>query len=96
VRCETDIRLSSIRQESSASREHLLLNVDTWRSKHVEKEAHDTTTDEAVLLHGYGDVSRLSYEDTRCRAGAGEVLVKTVAVSINPIDWNCVAVTSRR
>ena len=42
----------------------------------------------AVLLHGYGDVSRLSYEDTQMPVPeAGEVLVKTVAVSINPIDW---------
>ena len=42
----------------------------------------------AVLLHGYGDVSRLSYEDTPMPvAGTGEVLVKTIAVSINPIDW---------
>jgi len=42
----------------------------------------------AVLLHGYGDVSRLSYENTPMPvAGTGEVLVKTIAVSINPIDW---------
>jgi NADPH:quinone reductase-like Zn-dependent oxidoreductase len=42
----------------------------------------------AVLLHGYGDVSRLSYEDAPMPVPAvGEVLVKTIAVSINPIDW---------
>ena len=42
----------------------------------------------AVLLHGYGDVSRLSYEDAAMPVpAAGEVLVKTIAVSINPIDW---------
>ena len=42
----------------------------------------------AVLLHGYGDVSRLSYEDAVMPVpAAGEVLVKTIAVSINPIDW---------
>ena len=42
----------------------------------------------AVLLHGYGDVSQLSYEDVpEPLAAAGEVLVKTIAVSINPIDW---------
>jgi NADPH:quinone reductase-like Zn-dependent oxidoreductase len=42
----------------------------------------------AVLLHGYGDVNRLSYEDAPVPVpGAGEVLVKTIAVSINPIDW---------
>ena len=42
----------------------------------------------AVLLHGYGDVRRLSYEDAPMPVpAAGEVLVKTIAVSINPIDW---------
>jgi NADPH:quinone reductase-like Zn-dependent oxidoreductase len=42
----------------------------------------------AVLLHGYGDVSQLSYEDVPVPvAAAGEVLVKTISVSINPIDW---------
>src|ERR1035437_2672349 len=42
----------------------------------------------AVLLHGYGDVSQLSYEDAPMPVpAAGEVLVKTIAVSINPIDW---------
>jgi NADPH:quinone reductase-like Zn-dependent oxidoreductase len=42
----------------------------------------------AVLLRGYGDVSQLSYEDVpEPLVAAGEVLVKTIAVSINPIDW---------
>ena len=42
----------------------------------------------AVLLRGYGDVSQLSYEDVpEPLAAAGEVLVKTIAVSVNPIDW---------
>jgi NADPH:quinone reductase-like Zn-dependent oxidoreductase len=42
----------------------------------------------AVLLHGYGDVSQLSYEDAPIPVpAAGEVLVKTIAASINPIDW---------
>lgn len=42
----------------------------------------------AVVLHAYGDVSQLSYEDAPAPvAAAGEVLVKTIAVSINPIDW---------
>lgn len=42
----------------------------------------------AVLLHGYGDVNQLSYEDVSLPVpAAGEVLVKTIAVSINPIDW---------
>jgi NADPH:quinone reductase-like Zn-dependent oxidoreductase len=42
----------------------------------------------AVLLHGYGDVSQLSNEDVPVPGpAAGEVLVRTIAVSINPIDW---------
>ena len=42
----------------------------------------------AVLLHGYGDVNQLTYEDApKPAAAAGEVLVKTIAVSINPIDF---------
>jgi len=42
----------------------------------------------AVLLRGYGDVSQLSYEDAPMPVpAAGEVLVKTIAASINPIDW---------
>jgi NADPH:quinone reductase-like Zn-dependent oxidoreductase len=39
-------------------------------------------------LRGYGDVSRLSYEDVPIpELATGELLVKTIAVSINPIDW---------
>src|ERR1019366_5783699 len=42
----------------------------------------------AVLLHGYGDVDQLSYEDAPVpQPAAGELLVKTIAVSINPIDF---------
>lgn len=42
----------------------------------------------AVLLHGYGDVNHLSYEDVPLpRPSAGEVLVKVLATSINPVDW---------
>jgi NADPH:quinone reductase-like Zn-dependent oxidoreductase len=42
----------------------------------------------AVVLREYGDVSRLSYEDVPIpRPASGELLVKTIAVSINPIDW---------
>jgi len=42
----------------------------------------------ALLLHGYGDVSQLSYEDVPIPVpAAGEVLVRTISVSINPIDW---------
>src|SRR5450631_4243324 len=42
----------------------------------------------AVLLHGYGDVNQLFYEDAPMpEPGSGEVLVKTIAISLNPIDW---------
>src|ERR1035438_1213058 len=42
----------------------------------------------AVVLREYGDVSRLSYEDAPIpQPASGELLVKTIAVSINPIDW---------
>ena len=42
----------------------------------------------AVLLHGYGDVNQLSYEDApKPIPATGEVLVKTIAASVNPIDW---------
>jgi len=45
-------------------------------------------TMKAVLLHGYGDVNQLSYEDTEVpQPAVGELLVKTIAVSLNPIDW---------
>lgn len=45
-------------------------------------------TMKAVLLHGYGDVNQLSYEDAPIpQPAAGELLVKSIAVSINPIDW---------
>jgi NADPH:quinone reductase-like Zn-dependent oxidoreductase len=42
----------------------------------------------AVLLHGYGGVDQLSYEEAPMpELAAGELLVKTIAVSINPIDF---------
>jgi NADPH:quinone reductase-like Zn-dependent oxidoreductase len=42
----------------------------------------------AVLLHAYGGVEQLSYEDvTDPVPNPGEVLVKTIAISLNPIDW---------
>jgi NADPH:quinone reductase-like Zn-dependent oxidoreductase len=42
----------------------------------------------AVLLHGYGGVEQLVYEDApEPKPQAGEVLVKVVATSVNPIDW---------
>lgn len=42
----------------------------------------------AVQLHEYGDVDRLIYEDVpKPVARAGEVLVRTIATSINPVDW---------
>jgi len=42
----------------------------------------------AVLLHGYGGVDQLVYEEVPIPiAGAGEVLVKLSSGSINPIDY---------
>lgn len=42
----------------------------------------------AVLLHGYGGLDELSYEDApQPKPQAGEALVKVEATSINPIDW---------
>jgi NADPH:quinone reductase-like Zn-dependent oxidoreductase len=42
----------------------------------------------AVLLHGYGGVDQLSYEDVpEPKPNAGEVLVKVEATSVNPIDF---------
>ncbi len=42
----------------------------------------------AVILHAYGDVSELSYEDDDIPdPGAGEVRVRMRATSINPVDW---------
>jgi NADPH:quinone reductase-like Zn-dependent oxidoreductase len=42
----------------------------------------------AVLLHGYGGVDQLAYEEVPIPiAGAGEVLVKLSSTSINPIDY---------
>ena len=42
----------------------------------------------AVLLRGYGDLTHLSYEEVPIPVpAAGELLVKTIAVSVNPIDW---------
>ncbi|AKU99473.1 Bifunctional protein: zinc-containing alcohol dehydrogenase [Labilithrix luteola] len=42
----------------------------------------------AIELHGYGDVDQLVYEDAETPVpGPGEVLVKTSAVGINPVDW---------
>jgi NADPH:quinone reductase-like Zn-dependent oxidoreductase len=42
----------------------------------------------AVLLHRYGNVDQLSYEEAPMpEPAAGELLVKTIAVSINPIDF---------
>jgi NADPH:quinone reductase-like Zn-dependent oxidoreductase len=42
----------------------------------------------AVLLHGYGTVDQLVYEEVPIPlAGAGEVLVKMASTSVNPIDY---------
>jgi NADPH:quinone reductase-like Zn-dependent oxidoreductase len=42
----------------------------------------------AVVLHGYGDVDQLRYEDVPVpKAGSGEVLIRVIATSVNPVDW---------
>jgi NADPH:quinone reductase-like Zn-dependent oxidoreductase len=42
----------------------------------------------AVVLHEFGDPSKLKYEDvTDPVAGKGEVLVRVTATSVNPIDY---------
>ena len=42
----------------------------------------------AVRIHAYGDVDQLIYEDAPDpKPGPGELLVKQMATSINPIDW---------
>src|ERR1017187_5953272 len=42
----------------------------------------------AVLLHGYGGVDQLSYEDVpEPVPGPGEVLVRVISTSVNPIDY---------
>jgi len=42
----------------------------------------------AVLLHGYGSVDQLVYEEVPIPlAGPGEVLVKMASTSINPVDY---------
>jgi NADPH:quinone reductase-like Zn-dependent oxidoreductase len=45
-------------------------------------------TMKAILLHGYGSVDQLVYEDVPIPVpAAGEVLVKLISTSINPIDY---------
>jgi NADPH:quinone reductase-like Zn-dependent oxidoreductase len=42
----------------------------------------------AVLLHEYGDVGQLEYESVPDPTpGPGEVLVKVIATSVNPVDY---------
>ena len=42
----------------------------------------------AVVLHEYGGPEKLKYEEIADpKPGAGEVLVRTAATSVNPIDW---------
>ena len=42
----------------------------------------------AVVLHEYGGPSKLKYEDFPDPvAGAGEVLIRVAASSVNPVDW---------
>jgi NADPH:quinone reductase-like Zn-dependent oxidoreductase len=66
-----------------------LKSIDEIKKSCSLKRNHMTQASmKAVLLHAYGDVGQLSYEDAPLPvAAAGEVLVKTIATSINPIDW---------
>lgn len=42
----------------------------------------------AVLLHGYGSVDQLQYEDApEPSPGRGEVLIRVISTSINPVDY---------
>jgi NADPH:quinone reductase-like Zn-dependent oxidoreductase len=42
----------------------------------------------AVLLHGYGGIDQLEYEEVPTpQPAAGEVLVRVISTSINPIDF---------
>jgi NADPH:quinone reductase-like Zn-dependent oxidoreductase len=42
----------------------------------------------AIVLHEYGSPSKLKYEDFEDpKAGTGEVLVRVLAASINPVDY---------
>ena len=42
----------------------------------------------AVVLHGYGGADQLRYEDApKPEPGAGEVLVRVISTSVNPIDY---------
>lgn len=48
----------------------------------------EVRTMKAIQMYGYGDVDQLRYEDVPTpSAGAGEVLVRLAATSVNPIDW---------
>jgi NADPH:quinone reductase-like Zn-dependent oxidoreductase len=48
----------------------------------------EVATMKAIQMHAYGGVDQLRYEDVPApTAGPGEVLVKIVATSVNPIDW---------
>jgi len=41
----------------------------------------------AVRIHGYGDTNVLTYEDAPCpKPGEGEILIRVVATSVNPVD----------
>jgi NADPH:quinone reductase-like Zn-dependent oxidoreductase len=42
----------------------------------------------AVVLHEYGDADQLKYEQAPVpEPGADEILVRVVAISLNPVDW---------
>jgi NADPH:quinone reductase-like Zn-dependent oxidoreductase len=48
----------------------------------------EDTNLKAVQLHAYGGVDQLFYEDVPDpKPGAGEVLIKVDATSLNPVDW---------
>ncbi len=42
----------------------------------------------AIVLRAYGEVDQLHYEEVATpQPGAGEVLIKVLATSVNPVDW---------
>ncbi len=52
------------------------------------RQLQEDTKLKAVQLHAYGGVDQLFYEDVSDPTpGAGEVLVKVAATSLNPGDW---------
>ena len=74
---------------AAAFRRMLPPRIQMWEGALPPMNAKTTTPQmHAVILHAYGDVSQLRYEeDDIPEPGAGEVLVRLHATSINPIDW---------